>query len=381
MAKGKITLQMLSEMMANNNGRSKSSAETFVRAFFTTLKDALQRDNLVKIKGFGTFKLVVVSARESVNVNTGERVNIAGYNKITFTPDKTLKDRINRPFSQFDTIVLDDDDINLIEGKEPKASAESVGAPVVASVMTPVQEEATTTLTEHKEIVDTPAESVNLTAPTQPDENATLQQNETMASQPVLDETVTSQPIVDETVASQPVVDDAEDSKPVIDEIKPLTESGTEGQPKKSKRGMVIAIIILVAVLVAVGLFCLGRYSSSSSAVKDGTADSIMSVKDSIEQAALKAERDSVMMLRAEAEKYEQVEDGEYVITGLLACRKVRGGLTLQRMCRRMYEADGYMPYVLKFNNMKDPSEAWGGRIIKFPKLEKRERLYSEINK
>ena len=361
MAKGKITLQMLSEMMANNNGRSKSSAETFVRAFFTTLKDALQRDNLVKIKGFGTFKLVVVSARESVNVNTGERVNIAGYNKITFTPDKTLKDRINRPFSQFDTIVLDDDDINLIEGKEAKASAESVGAPVVASVMTPVQEEATTTLAEHKEIVDTPAESVNLTAPTQPDENESLQQ--------------------DETVASQSVVDDAEDSKPVIDEAKPLTESGTERQPKKSKRGMVIAIIIFVAVLVAVGLFCLGRYSSSSSAVKDGTADSIMSVKDSIEQAALKAERDSVMMLRAEAEKYEQVEDGEYVITGLLACRKVKGGLTLQRMCRRMYEADGYMPYVLKFNNMKDPSEAWGGRIIKFPKLEKRERLYSEINK
>ena len=144
---------------------------------------------------------------------------------------------------------------------------------------------------------------------------------------------------------------------------------------------MVIATVILVAVLVAVGLFCLGRYSSSSSAVKDSTADSVMSVKDSIEQAALKAERDSVMMLRAEAEKYEQVEDGEYVITGLLACRKVRGGLTLQRMCRRMYEADGYMPYVLKFNNMKDPSEAWGGRIIKFPKLEKRERLYSEINK
>ena len=360
MAKGKITLQMLSEMMANNNGRSKSSAEIFVRAFFTTLKDALQRDNLVKIKGFGTFKLVVVSARESVNVNTGERVNIAGYNKITFTPDKTLKDRINRPFSQFDTIVLDDDDINLIEGKKPDESAESVEMPAAAALMTSVQEETAPAPAEHKEVDDTSAELVKPTAPTQSDD--------------------IKEPRQEDSEDSQPVVDDSNDSQPAIDEHEIVTDSAPERQSKKGKRGMIIAMVILVAALLAAGLFFMGRRSSAS-AVKDSAADSVMSATDSIRQAALKAERDSVMMLRAEAEKYEQVEDGEYVITGLLACRKVRGGLTLQRMCRRMYEADGYMPYVLKFNNMKDPSEAWGGRIIKFPKLEKRERLYNDTNR
>ena len=143
MAKGKITLQMLSEMMANNSGRSKSSVEAFVRVFFTTLKDALQTDNIVKIKGFGTFKLVVVSARESVNVNNGERVNIAGYNKITFTPDKTLKDRINRPFANFDTMVLEDDDVRLIEGIPSDRSEMAVEEPVTVEEPASVKPEET----------------------------------------------------------------------------------------------------------------------------------------------------------------------------------------------------------------------------------------------
>ncbi|MGN1213385.1 MAG: HU family DNA-binding protein, partial [Bacteroidaceae bacterium] len=95
MANGKITLQMLSDMMSSATGRTKTSTELFTRHFFSTIKEALLRDNIIKIKGFGTFKMVVVNARESINVNTGERVSIAEYNKISFTPDKNLKERIN----------------------------------------------------------------------------------------------------------------------------------------------------------------------------------------------------------------------------------------------------------------------------------------------
>lgn len=115
MAKEKITLQMLGERMAQTSGRSKSACEHFVRSFFSTLKEALQNDNIVKIKGFGTFKLVVVNARESVNINTGKRVNLPEYNKITFTPDKAMKDKVNRPFSQFTSVALDDDELMVVE--------------------------------------------------------------------------------------------------------------------------------------------------------------------------------------------------------------------------------------------------------------------------
>ena len=132
MAKGKITLQMLSELMANNTGRSKTSAEVFVRTFFTTLKEALAKDNIIKVKGLGTFKMVVINARESIDVNTGKRVSIAEYNKISFSPDKNLKDKVNRPFSQFETIVIDDEDISIVEDKK------------VEDQITPISENETT---------------------------------------------------------------------------------------------------------------------------------------------------------------------------------------------------------------------------------------------
>ena len=159
MAKGKVTLQMLSEMMANNSGRSKSSAESFVRTFFTTVKDALQRDNIIKIKGFGTFKLVVVSARESINVNTGERVNIAGYNKITFTPDKTLKDRVNRAFAQFDTMILDDEDISVISNSGDTANVEAKVVPLMEE-KTPVAVEKEEPVAAETPVADEPTPTV-----------------------------------------------------------------------------------------------------------------------------------------------------------------------------------------------------------------------------
>ena len=347
MAKGKITLQMLSEMMANNNGRSKSAAELFVRTFFTTLKDALQTDNIVKIKGFGTFKLVVVSARESVNVNNGERVNIAGYNKITFTPDKVLKDRINRPFANFDTMVLEDDDVRLIEGA-PSAEDEAVE----------------------------PEETVAAALADIPEPKEKLPKEE-VAAEPV--ETAKEEEI--------PVIAESKpESKP---EPKPEPEPVPQPEPKEEapkpelkadsnggKRSKTMYIVLLIIALLAVGAFLLiPRHGGSEEPKVDANRE--QAVQDSIAQAAAaKAEQDSLAQLRLDAEKYEQVEDGEFVITGVQTCRKVRGGLTLQRMCRRIYGTDEYVPYILKLNKMKSPSEAWEGRIIQFPNLVEKVKLY-----
>lgn len=104
----KITQIELAARMAKRTGGTKQDSENFVRLFFETIREGLLQDKLVKVKGLGTFKLIEVSDRESVNVNTGERIRIVGHTKVTFTPDNTLRDQVNRPFAEFETVVLNE---------------------------------------------------------------------------------------------------------------------------------------------------------------------------------------------------------------------------------------------------------------------------------
>ena len=105
---GKITIQEIASKLISQNGLSKKEATLFVNMMFDLIREALERDKTVKVKGLGTFKIIDVESRESVNVNTGERVLIEGHNKITFTPDALMKELVNKPFSQFETVVLND---------------------------------------------------------------------------------------------------------------------------------------------------------------------------------------------------------------------------------------------------------------------------------
>lgn len=105
---GKVTIQDIAEKLIKQNGLSKKESTRFVNKMFDLIREALEQDSSVKVKGLGTFKIIDVDSRESVNVNTGERVLIEGHNKITFTPDVLMKELVNKPFSQFETIVLND---------------------------------------------------------------------------------------------------------------------------------------------------------------------------------------------------------------------------------------------------------------------------------
>lgn len=105
----KILLQNLAEALAARTGMTKRKADTFVRAFFDLAEEGLTTESILKIKGFATFKIVTVSDRESVNINTGERFQIIGHEKISFLPDNAFKELVNRPFNHFTTINLDDD--------------------------------------------------------------------------------------------------------------------------------------------------------------------------------------------------------------------------------------------------------------------------------
>ena len=104
----KFTITELAEVLIRKNGLSENEAQAFVAAIFDIVKEGLDTDKIVKVKGFGTFKIIEVDPRESVNVNTGERVLIDGHQKITFTPDSVMKELVNRPFSQFETVILNE---------------------------------------------------------------------------------------------------------------------------------------------------------------------------------------------------------------------------------------------------------------------------------
>ena len=107
----KINIQDLSSMLVSQNALTKEEADNFIREFFALIVSALDRDKYVKIKGLGVFKLIEVDARESMNINTKERFEIPGYTKVSFTPDASLRDTINKPFAHFETVILNENTV------------------------------------------------------------------------------------------------------------------------------------------------------------------------------------------------------------------------------------------------------------------------------
>lgn len=105
----KITLVELSELIAESTSTSKRVCELFVRELFATVSQALINGENVRVKGVGTFAVTTVKPRKSVNVTTGDAIQIAGHKKLTFTPDKALAQAVNHAFAQFETIILNDD--------------------------------------------------------------------------------------------------------------------------------------------------------------------------------------------------------------------------------------------------------------------------------
>lgn len=105
----KITLPSLVALLSAKTGKTKKQCEDFLREFFNTLVDTLTEGENVRVKGLGTFKVIPVEPRKSVNVNTGEQMEIPGHNKIVFVPAKELAEEVNTPFAMFDSVELPED--------------------------------------------------------------------------------------------------------------------------------------------------------------------------------------------------------------------------------------------------------------------------------
>lgn len=167
---GRALLQDLIVGVAKRANISEQEAETFVRMVFTIISDSLVDEKIIKIRNLGTFKLVEIDDRESVDPNTGALTRVKGYKKIVFTPDNALKDLINKPFAQFETVILNDNtDLSEMErGAESSALSDEEEEDEALAMEESSEEflEENTLMDEdsHEEISDTTSLEENETA-------------------------------------------------------------------------------------------------------------------------------------------------------------------------------------------------------------------------
>lgn len=162
----KSAIQLITSALAKQHNLSADDAAAFVDAFFDIISSELKNGNQVKIKGLGTFKVQAVKPRESVNVNTGERVLIEGHDKISFTPDTVMKELVNKPFSQFETVVINDGvDTEELERIPAEDSSDEVKSELVDDATSKnTSEEKLLVEEERTEVEDTKDETNNISS-------------------------------------------------------------------------------------------------------------------------------------------------------------------------------------------------------------------------
>ena len=145
----KSTLQAIAAVIADRYELKGSEATAFVAAFFDQIREGLAQDKQVKVRGLGTFKLQPVKARESVNVNTGERLVISGHDKMAFTPDNAMKGLVNRPFADFETVMIKDG-VNIDAIPTPAESATDEDGEECTTETTPTETESESSAEDHQ---------------------------------------------------------------------------------------------------------------------------------------------------------------------------------------------------------------------------------------
>ena len=277
---GKITIQEIAKILVEKNHIESQAASQFVNEMFAIILDRLSQGEAVKVKGLGTFKIIDVEARESVSVRTGERVVIDGHSKVTFTPDTTMKELVNKPFSHFETVMLNEG-VEFEDMKEPE--------PPTTEQQEPVAEEP---------VVE-----------------------ESVAEEPVVEEPVVEQPVAEEPVAEEPVVEQpepAEEPAVVQPPIMPAFHKQTHEEPKeeemenKKKKSIWPSILkcLLVLALMAASAY-IGYYYGSNKPLPDVVSDTIV-VRDTVDLQAVKKNSESkINSAKQEAEEKAKQEAEE----------------------------------------------------------------------
>lgn len=387
----KITLQDLVELLSEKNDMTKKNADAFLRCMFDLIEEALTNEKYVKIKGLGTFKLTEVDSRESMNVNTGERIEIQGHTKISFTPDTTMKELINKPFSHFETVVLNDG-VELEDTPfdvEPKV--EEMADEMVEKIIEEPQVEVEPVVEDKVEVAEEPVVSPVVDEPIPVEEvleSVEEEPKEVEAS--VVEEPEVPEPVV---IEEKPV-EVEEKVEPVEEEISEevsIPEEKVEEKPEifipeapraenKTTFKVLIGIIVVLLLIILFGVYWIFFRQEKVDTNWEYTAPvkETASVVQVEEQQAVKEDTllvsEDTMVVQPVQEEQTMVlpEDVVYEITGTITTLTLEPGQTLVKLALKYYGSKNFWPYIVQHNPdvIKDADRVPKGATIKIPKLE-----------
>ena len=393
MLMSKLNIYDLCSVLTSKNGLDDKESHRFIKAMFDVIQEGLDEDKIVKVKGLGTFKIIEVDDRESINVNTGERVLIEGHSKLTFTPDSVMKEIVNKPFSQFETVILNEG----VDFPEP-----AVEEPAVEDII--ADEPA-----EDKEIIVEP-QIDNKVAEQSVKEEPVAEKN--VAEEPVAEEPVAEEPVAEEPVAEEPV---SKDSVVEFTDDNDNVQSGEENSVEESVfetsnnnsilRWILSGVAVLLLILgAAYGGYLYGRYELSEEiAYKQMKAD-LKTAEITTKKAQVAIKKDSVAQevdatkigamsidnedesvndeakteaTKTSSDKYEamdiRVRTGAYRIIGEDRTVKAKAGQTVEDIATKLL-GPGMSCYVEVYNGLDGKATLKEGQTIKIPKLELKKR-------
>ena len=433
---GRLTIQEIAKVLVTKNGLEQSEANRFATELFAIIQERLEKNDQVKVKGLGTWKVITVDARESVSVRTGGRVMIEEHSKITFTPDATMKELVNKPFSQFETVVLNDnvefddmkeqpDDTEFEDTKEDLTEVELVQPekyeqepavqqeePVVQQEEPVIQQEEPVILQE-EHVIQEERHVIQ-------EERHVIQEPMVEVEESVVTPTPTAAPLIevpDESVEdeSEEVSEEASEevSKEVPEEEQAPIAFEDENEEEKPNNSFKWAWIVLGAICLAIASAAGGYYYGSRQAelvtltdtvvvrdtiyVPESQDSTIAEVEDNstievtpkeetpkvaeVKQEKPVAETPKVEKPKAEtapevdkyAEKDERVRLGAYRIVGLDHEVKVLQGQTFYSICRAHLGPDMEC-YIEVYNDLPRNPQVKAGQVIKIPKLQLKKR-------
>lgn len=424
----KLSIQDLASAFAEKVDMDAKSANIFVKTVFEIVEEYIATDKIVKIKGFGTFKLISVSDRESVNVNTGERIIIAGHTKLSFTPDAALKDAVNRPFADFETTPLNDstsiEDMERIPTQEKQITCGDFMSEDDNESASPIedachQDAEVVETVQSEEIIETLNDKASTESSGQAGRNTNQESLQSPDAEAIDDAVSEADETVDEketdrlitaeetsvgtNVRESVVVSHIEEnsSYPMASEI--MLSADSERKSSVSTWFYVLLTILLMALSYVAGHyqllsnFTVAHYSDSYLDEIDVMeseeilqtpvlADSLLS--DSINQDTLVT--DTVVVsselpvqnttladkesLEEIAKYFPQVPGGEYWIVGDAGrVHYMEVGETLYRIARKELGSQKLVQYLIVFNDFEDPNIIHTGDPIRIPKIVKKD--------
>lgn len=396
----RLTLQDLIDILAKKQDITKKDAETFLRELIAVISENIEKNEPVKIKDFGTFKLVLVNARRSVDVNTGEAIEIPAHYKLNFTPDKLLKEAINRPFAHFESVVLEDgvafdnlenrEEVDVNDGNEDTEAIEEDKDKEVAPVVPP-----TIIPAEQQEDIQENAQQGG-----EPDAIV-----ESIIEEEVVHEKETSKDIVEEDIPEVEVASQEPEVQPVqetdipkeedveqleveavvqkdfvpkvakkLDEVSETeSEKMFEEHQKKTKRRRFISlsfILLLIIAGFAVGGLYLQEIMSffSEETIEDKTRN-VIDLRQKTEVDSAKIVVSAADSLSAEVkEPKKDVKD-----TLPLATETIKSGQTLRLISLKYYRNRSFWPYIYEENKaiIKNPNNVPLGTNLVIPSPDK----------